>query len=151
MKKLLPYLLSTVVCTGPGCGTLQKIGSAIEYHIENLRPDYHDDAEKTVSPWTITLSELHELGARDVSEVRFWPGGYKTLKRNDLLVKELSGIYAGTIEVRKVDGRYLSTGEFTWNEEVIEAALGRADDGNMLVTRDELLRHLNDTRKKYAK
>ncbi len=101
--KFLPYLISGAVSLGSGCGTLQKIGSAIEYQAEKLKPGYND-TEKTVNPWSITQSELNELGARGVADVRFWPEGYKTLKRHDFLVKQIAGIYAGTIDVRKSEG-----------------------------------------------
>jgi hypothetical protein len=149
--KFIPYLISGAVSVGPGCTTLQKIGDAIEYRADNLKHGYDD--EKTVSPWSVTQSELDELGARGAGEVRFWPQGYKTLKRHDIFVKQIAGIQAGTIEVRKSeDGRYVSSGRYAWDENVIIEALHHADaDGNRLVRGDELWRYLKEVQERHAK
>lgn len=69
------------------------------------------------------------------------PNGYKTLITLDGKLRSLAGIYAGTVDVKKIKNGYAAQGSYSQAEhpEAMERVLSDVDvNGDKIVTRQEI-------------
>ncbi|MCD6496390.1 MAG: hypothetical protein J7K54_03910 [Candidatus Aenigmarchaeota archaeon] len=153
--KIMPYLLSGGIAFGSyGCATMENLKQDVTEHIQELNEAYRSriNDEKTVSPYTISRDEMKKLHVSRIQDVRIWPGGIKAPKNYDSSIKEMAGIYSGSVKVRKTPGGYAIEGTYTHDPESLGKVFKDIDsNGDKLLTPKEIITHLDNTLKKYAK
>lgn len=130
MKKIAPYVLALGVGASAltGCATTQ---------IAN-KP-----AQQTEQKKYATIDEaMKVLGVRSPNMIETnLPDGYKTSRFESPDLRTLAGIYAGTVEVKRTENGYITTGSYSefQHPDAMRRVLQEADTNkDKIITRQEL-------------
>ncbi|MFC1691064.1 hypothetical protein ACFL0W_02675 [Nanoarchaeota archaeon] len=128
---------------GPIGPVTQKAIAYAEQLKKKLLEKTKDDSVSQAEPRKeLSLAEVVKiLGVSDVSRIQFLSEGYKTSKSLDGDVRDLAGIYAGTVRVKKTETGYVTEGFYSElrHPDALLTVSNEADtNGDKIITRDEI-------------
>ncbi|MFB6246457.1 MAG: hypothetical protein ABEI74_02630 [Candidatus Pacearchaeota archaeon] len=116
-NKILPYIFAGSILAG--AGSINKAEAQSSSSSQKVDP---------------TMKQVEsEIGHDHYSMINFnMPGGYVASKPATNSLQTAAGIYAGTIDVKEENGKYLVSGTYSQakHPEAMEKALRKADTNN---------------------
>jgi len=132
-KKIQPYVIALGIGASAltGCATTQV-------------PNSYTHQTKQETLYEKTKKAMDVLKVKNPTQIKHYPNGYITLKSEDGNLRTLADIYAGNVEVEKIENGYTANGSYSQfqNPEAMQKILKIADRNSDKIVTDGEVRDL---------